>query len=290
MTKPILIFFALAYALGWLPILLLSWLAQRAGLDSWLVLATMAETWTWDGRDVGVPYGLLYFITRVQDFAFSISGVIVVAWLYGGAGVRNLFAGLIKIRLGAAGKRIWLLACLPFVFYFLATVAVGAVGSFTFSINDLFPLLFSLETGLLVTFLLRGPMGEELGLRGFALVHLQKSMTAIRASTIIGLFWALWHLPVLIDRDLLSIIAFLLLAFGLSFVFTWLFNNSAGSLLPVMIFHTLQNNEETFEILFPALQGGNYELISLLCLIALSVFAFIRLRRSDQQRTTPTSP
>jgi hypothetical protein len=49
---------------------------------------------------------------------------------------------------------------------------------------------------------------------------------------------------------------------------------------------TLQNNEETFEILFPALQGSNYELISLLCLIGLSVFAFIRLRRSPKLNLT----
>ena len=130
-------------------------------------------------------------------------------------------------------------------------------------------------------------MGEELGLRGFALVRLQERMTAVRASAIIGLFWSLWHLPVLLDRDVLSLVAFLLLAFGLSFIFTWLFNNSAGSLLPVLIFHTLQNNEETLEVLFPALVGTDYELVSLLCLLVLSIVAFVLLRRGAGSSPVP---
>lgn len=64
-------------------------------------------------------------------------------------------------------------------------------------------------------------MGEELGLRGFALPHLQKRRSPFRASLIIGIFWALWHLPVLVGRDALSIIAFILPAIVLSFYATW---------------------------------------------------------------------
>lgn len=284
MDKPLASFFFLAYALGWLPILLLSGIANAAGIESWLELSSMAEIWSWAGVDPGVPRGLVYFITRVQDFAFSISGVIIVAWLYGRAGLRELFARLLQFGVGPSTGRVWLIAGLPFVFYLAATTVSGAVVSFSIDGTKIVSLLFSLESGLLVAFFLRGPMGEELGLRGFALVRLQKRMTTVRASAIIGLFWSVWHLPVLLDRDVLSIVASLLLAFGLSFVFTWLFNNSAGSLLPVLLFHTLQNNEETFEILFPALVNTGYELISLVCVLILSIVAFIRLRHVDRSR------
>lgn len=287
MDKPLASFFILAYALGWLPIFVLSAIADAAGVESWLVLANIAETWSWADTDPGVPRFLVYFITRVQDFAFSLSGVIIVACLYGRAGLRDLFARLFKIVVGPSAWRVWLIASLPFVFYFLATIIAGAFDSFSMNSTKIFPLFFGLETGLLVTFFLRGPMGEELGLRGFALVRLQERMTAVRASAIIGLFWSLWHLPVLLDRDVLSLVAFLLLAFGLSFVFTWLFNNSAGSLLPVLIFHTLQNNEETLEILFPALVGTDYELVSLLCLLVLSIVAFVLLRRGAGSSPAP---
>jgi membrane protease YdiL (CAAX protease family) len=60
---------------------------------------------------------------------------------------------------------------------------------------------------------------------------------------------------VLLHQDTISIVAFLLLAFVLSFVFTWLFNGSGGSLIPVMLFHATQNSEEIFEVLFPSLVG-----------------------------------
>ena len=41
-------------------------------------------------------------------------------------------------------------------------------------------------------------MGEELGLRGFALPRLQERMPPFQASLVIGALWGAWHLPVLI--------------------------------------------------------------------------------------------
>ena len=104
-------------------------------------------------------------------------------------------------------------------------------------------LLFSLEAGFLVSLFLRGAMGEELGLRGFALPRLQAHYGPMRASLIIGVLWGLWHLPVLLGRDPVSVVAFLLLSIGLSFVFTWLYNGSGGSLIPGLLFHATQNWE-----------------------------------------------
>ena len=110
-------------------------------------------------------------------------------------------------------------------------------------------------------------MGEELGLRGFALPRLQARTTPARASLVIGLLWGLWHLPVLLGRDPLSILAFIMLSFGLSFLFTGLFNGSGGSLLPVLLFHATQNWEEGFEVVFPSLAGTGWELPSTLLLL-----------------------
>jgi membrane protease YdiL (CAAX protease family) len=120
-------------------------------------------------------------------------------------------------------------------------------------------------------------MGEELGLRGFALPRLQQRMSPFRASVVIGVLWAAWHLPVLLDRDIVSIGVFLLLAFVLSFIFTWIFNGSGGSLLPVLVFHAAQNTEEIFEVMFPALVGSDWELISSLGLLLLGIGVGVRL-------------
>ena len=109
-------------------------------------------------------------------------------------------------------------------------------------------------------------MGEELGLRGFALPRLQSYRSPFGASVIIGIFWAAWHITVLIGRDTISMFAFLLLAFVLSFIFTFLFNKSQGSLITVLLFHAAQNSEEIFEVLFPGLIGTDWELISSLAM------------------------
>lgn len=87
-------------------------------------------------------------------------------------------------------------------------------------------------------------MGEELGLRGFALPRLQQRMSPFAASLVLGVLWGLWHLPLLLGRDPVSVVAFLLLGIALTFVFTWLFNGSGGSLLPPLLLHATQNWDE----------------------------------------------
>ena len=127
-------------------------------------------------------------------------------------------------------------------------------------------------------------MGEELGLRGFALPRLQSYRSPFGASVIIGFFWAAWHIPVLIGRDIISGIAFLLLAFVLSFIFTFLFNKSQGSLITVLLFHAAQNSEEIFETLFPALIGTDWELTSSLALLAVGIIVGVVLWRDRHDR------
>ncbi|MPY90684.1 MAG: hypothetical protein GEU99_22530 [Luteitalea sp.] len=39
-------------------------------------------------------------------------------------------------------------------------------------------------------------------------------------------------------------------------VVTWLFNNTVGSLIPVLLFHAAQNSASVFELHFPALAGS----------------------------------
>src|SRR3546814_13856860 len=57
--------------------------------------------------------------------------------------------------------------------------------------------LIALPAVLLAGHLFRDPgaLGEELGWRGFALPRLLALMYARRASLLLGLVWAVWHLP-----------------------------------------------------------------------------------------------
>ena len=143
----------------------------------------------------------------------------------------------------------------------------------------------TLTYGFFVSLFLRGALGEELGLRGFALPRLQERLSSFRASLIIGVFWGAWHLPVLIGREPLSIAAFALLSIGLSMLFTWLFNGSGGSLIPVLLFHAAQNWEDGFEVLFPGLVGTEWELVSTLSLLLIGVVASVLVWRNGRLKT-----
>jgi uncharacterized protein len=99
-----------------------------------------------------------------------------------------------------------------------------------------------------------GPLGEELGWRGFALPRLQASHSALRASLFLGLIWGLWHIPLYFvpgtgqfetisggTSATFAIGAFVVWTIGLSILFTWLFNETRGSLIVVILFHTSVN-------------------------------------------------
>jgi membrane protease YdiL (CAAX protease family) len=176
----------------------------------------------------------------------------------------------------------------PVGLYLVATAVANGFTSANITLSTIGTALFSLHAGFFVSLFLRGALGEELGLRGFALPYLQARMSPFRASLIIGVLWGAWHLPVLIGRDLLSIVAFSLLSIGLSMLFTWLFNGSGGSLIPVLLFHASQNWEEGFETLFPGLVGTEWELVSTLSLLVVGVVAGVLVWRNGRKHTPKT--
>ena len=228
------------------------------------------------GSEVSAPTWVLYLLTRLGDFAFSIAGVVMIAATAGVAGLRQLGRRLVRW----VGRRWYAVGLLPVLLYVVAAAAAGALPSVELSSRTITTALFSLEAGLLVSLFLRGALGEELGLRGFALPRMQETMAPLRASLIIGVLWGVWHAPVLIGRSVLTVAAFFLVALSASVLSTWMFNGSGGSLVPVLLFHATVNWEEGIETLFPALAGADWEAPAVLGLLIAGVAAGAALRRS----------
>lgn len=114
-------------------------------------------------------------------------------------------------------------------------------------------------------FFLGGPFQEEWGWRGYALDRLQARWDALPSSLLLGLTWGFWHLPLFfIPGSIQSqtpIWGFMILILCGSVLFTWIYNNTGGSILAVMLFHTMNNLSL---VIFPALEtalGGLYLLI-----------------------------
>ena len=86
---------------------------------------------------------------------------------------------------------------------------------------------------------------EEIGWRGFALPRLEKRYGAIVASLIVGILWALWHLPLFVwsgspmsGYPVWPWVASLLAE---TFVLTWLYNSASRSVLITSLFHISMN-------------------------------------------------
>ena len=94
--------------------------------------------------------------------------------------------------------------------------------------------------------LVGGQAGEELGWRGYALPRLSARFGLGGASVLLGVLWATWHLPLFFfpDGELAgqSFPLFLLEVTALSVAMAWLYANTRGSLLPVMLLHAAVNN------------------------------------------------
>ena len=102
------------------------------------------------------------------------------------------------------------------------------------------------------------PFIEELGWRGYVLDRLQATRSALTATLILGVVWSLWHLPLFFIPDsfqanqgvgTLEFWLFMIGVVALSFAFTWIYNNTSGSILAVILFHGMVNfTGELFDI------------------------------------------
>jgi membrane protease YdiL (CAAX protease family) len=83
---------------------------------------------------------------------------------------------------------------------------------------------------------------EEIGWRGFALPGLQKRFGALWASLILGLLWGLWHFhPLNFPSYQPVMFWFILSTTAVSVIFTWLHNNTEGSVMIAALLHASNN-------------------------------------------------
>ncbi len=209
---PIIAFFVLAYAISWV-----GWPLYVAGVWPIPFLAT----------------GPL------------IAALIVIPITQGRAGLRELGSRMIRWRVGLK----WYVVAigLPLAVLLVTVVLNVALGVGAPSLTRVGPL-----STILMVFAVRlinpldGPMGEEPGWRGFALPGLQTSRSPLVAALILAPLIAFWHLPLAFvggmkPLDFLGPIAF-------TFVATWLFNHTGGSVLMTLVMHVTEGTIHPSEL------------------------------------------
>ena len=90
--------------------------------------------------------------------------------------------------------------------------------------------------------LIRGPLGEELGWRGFALNELQKKHTPLFSALVLGLIWGFWHAPLwflttgFTGNVLMQYIpVFMISIICASIVITAFYNMNKNLIVPILI-------------------------------------------------------
>jgi membrane protease YdiL (CAAX protease family) len=182
----------------------------------------------------------------VWVFGPSIAGIIITIVLSGKDGIRGLVKNLLRANVGL---KWWLLALFVPGLMACAAIAVdlllgGELPAFTFFKEEwyLAPVFFIMT-------IIGGPLGEELGWRGFALPYLQEKKSPLFASIIIGIIWGVWHLPQFFTPGTVHntiaisyIPHFVLGEVALSGFMSWILNSTQCSLLlGGLIFHNADN-------------------------------------------------
>jgi uncharacterized protein len=215
-------------------------------------LVTFTLSWTWFGLSLGV------WKLPLQGLAGGVgtllgpclAAFLMTALLSGWPGVLHLLRRIVRWKVSP----LWYLVSLGTWPVLLVAAALTMPGAPTAATAP--PAGFSLGLlGLLFSILVfGGPLGEEPGWRGFALPGLQQRIGPLAGTLVLGALHAAWHLPIYLlipgyngaPPDLQGVLRqFLLFTVGVtagSVMFTWLFNNSRGSLLIAVLYHASVNS------------------------------------------------
>lgn len=162
---------------------------------------------------------------------------------------------------------------LPISFLLAWLLVSASGGDFTITVlsGNLLKSLWSVALIFAFNLLFGGTLGEEIGWRGFALPRLLEKFGPLQASFILGVVWALWHLPIDIRYGFgltvaVAVILRLLWTWPITIIFTWFYLRSKRCLLAPFMLHTSAN-------ILPDLGFSNYEpAIGVMCLL-YAVFA-----------------
>ena len=206
------------------------------------LLLTFAISWGIGGAYLAFPkpltaaFGPFAYATPayyVAAWAPTLAAVILTFTARGPAGLSALLRRL--VRIGPA----WTVAVAV-----LALPAIALALSLTMPTLTRWPVaphqvlvatpLVLLTTAQIVTN--SGPLGEELGWRGYALPRLLARTSPLAAGTILGLIWTLWHVPAflfsgIVAAPLSDLGWYALGTAGLSWMMTALFLRTRGSVL-----------------------------------------------------------
>ncbi len=187
---------------------------------------------------------LLNLIYNLGALGPFVGAVISAKLFYGDFGVRKLFS---TFSFKTLNKKSLILSFSPIVFFILGLLIYPLMSGRWYSFAET-QRQFNLTTAItyinwILPFITYSVF-EEFGWRGFLLPHLQSKYSAYKATIILTIIWATWHLPFFLWRFKFSpliTVGFFFAIFVGAIIITSTFNFSKGSIVSVIIFHFTNN-------------------------------------------------
>lgn len=213
----------------------------------WFFLIAIGFTWLFElprtldaQRIIKSPALLLYFARYLPPLGPFVAAFFLTYLSDGKNGIKRLIKRGCDIEFG----KIWWIPTLLLLpaMEGLAVSLASLLGGEAFPELVVFAQPMSYIRALLGLLLLAAL--EEYGWRGYALDRLQRRWNALTSSLILAAFWGPWHLQQWFRAG--RAVPFFAFWYGIcmeAILLTWLYNNTKGSLLPVIIFHTLLNSQ-----------------------------------------------
>jgi membrane protease YdiL (CAAX protease family) len=217
----------------------------------------------------------------LHTFGPALAAILMTGIVEGRAGLLSLRQ---RIRQWRAGWQWYLfsLVGIPALILFGIVVQPGALASF----QGLTPrLLVSYPVIFVAVWFGGGPLGEEIGWRGFALPRMQPRFGPLWGTLLLGVLWTFWHLleflmptqgggpGTSLATFLVNFSMFFLLVVALAIILTWVFNHTRGSIFISITAHAGVDTPQLALVpLFLAVDNAS---LLLACVIGFGVTALL---------------
>jgi membrane protease YdiL (CAAX protease family) len=260
---PLFFFFLMAYTFSWI-----------------LLIPSVLSAW-------GILPGDSTITFVLHTFGPTLAAIIMTSIIEGRAGLLRMWQ---RIRQWRAGWQwyLFILVGIPVLILLGIIIQPGVLASF----QGLTPvLLLSYPLAFAAVWFGGGPLGEEIGWRGFALPGMQPRYGPLWGTLLLGVLWGFWHvLEFLMPTQgggpgtglatfLTDFSMFFLMVVALAIIFTWVFNHTRGSIFISITAHASVNTPQLVLVpLFPAVDYTNLILAGLIGFGVLALLIVILTR------------
>ncbi|QEE14426.1 CPBP family intramembrane glutamic endopeptidase [Promethearchaeum syntrophicum] len=217
----------------------------------------------------------LGFFGILQIFGAFCPTIIALIFIWKKKSLRSTFKKSLHFRFSF----LWYIISIFFfpiiygIVYLISTITGYHIESEFLSQPEVLPIVFG------YILVLGGPLGEEFGWRALVLPCLMEKRKALQSSFLLGVIWAVWHLPLFfiegtIQNSLKSplyLIGYLIMTVLLSIFLTWIFLHTNNSVVASILVHTSSNFALGVFLPFSTLIGAILQIIFLIITIILII-------------------